>query len=290
MWICFLIKKILIGSKRGRSHAHEGLFREDHFLTKKLEDNWEIIAVSDGAGSAKFARQGSKLATEFICKNFYKENQLIDLSALIVKYFEIIDDETQHDEIVKLKTSIINVLYKAVLNTHKELNEFAETEEITSKDLNATLIFTLIKKFEFGYVILSFGVGDCPINVIINDFEEVKLLNTLDVGEFGGGTRFITMPEIFNNDIGNRFNIYKTDNFSHLFLMTDGIYDPKFVVESKLEKIENWKNFDQDLKGNNEENTKIDFSDDENIENQLMDWMDFWSKGNHDDRTLAIVY
>ena len=60
----FIDKKIVIASKRGRSHAHEGSARDDHFACQKLFNDWQIVALADGAGSAKFARQGSKLATE----------------------------------------------------------------------------------------------------------------------------------------------------------------------------------------------------------------------------------
>ncbi len=41
-------------------------------------------------------------------------------------------------------------------------------------------------------------------------------MNTLDVGEFGGGTRFITMPEIFqSNNFASRlgFRIVKDFGF-----------------------------------------------------------------------------
>ena len=73
--------------------------------------------------------------------------------------------------------------------------------------------------------------------------------------------------------------------------MTDGIYDPKFVVEANLEKIEKWKEFLFDLDGNNEENIKIDFQPDNvKIAEKLNKWLDFWSPGNHDDRTLAIIF
>ena len=35
----------------------------------------------------------------------------------------------------------------------------------------------------------------------------------------------------------------------------------------------------------------VDFSDDNaNAADQLLDWLDFWSPGNHDDRTIAILY
>jgi hypothetical protein len=74
-------------------------------------------------------------------------------------------------------------------------------------------------------------------------------------------------------------------------LMTDGIYDPKFIVEANLEKIEKWRAFLEDLGGANEGNCKVQFEKaNEDSPNQLLEWMNFWSAGNHDDRTLAIVF
>lgn len=148
----------------------------------------------------------------------------------------------------------------------------------------------MVKKFSFGYVILTFGVGDCPINLINPDFSKVQLLNPMDVGEFSGGTRFITMKEIFNDHIASRFRITCVNNFSHLVLMTDGIYDPKFLTENKLENTESWTTFFNDLNGDNEDHAKVDFINDAEIDHQLLNWTDFWSRGNHDDRTLAIIY
>jgi len=284
----FLDKKIVVASKRGRSHAHEGTFRDDDFLVRSLSNDWEVVAVADGAGSAKFARAGSKFATEYIIQSFDNETFLQTLSSEVDSYF---DDQSADDIKLKNKTFIINNLYKTVKQLNEALSDYATSEEINLKDLHTTLIFCLVKKFDFGYVILSFGVGDCPINMIGKDETDVKLLNILDVGEFSGGTRFITMSEIFSRpDIADRFGINCFPDFSKLILMTDGIYDPKFVVESKLENLESWKNFLRDLDGENEENIKVDFVNDQNIEVQLSNWMDFWSKGNHDDRTLAVIY
>ncbi|MFB2119800.1 PP2C family serine/threonine-protein phosphatase [Parapedobacter sp. 2B3] len=299
----FLDKKIVIASKRGRSHAHEGSFRDDDFCVRQLVDGWAIVAVADGAGSAKYARQGSKLATELMADSFANEEILKSLTADVVAYFTeketteetVLQTETEatqpEDEKLKYKSSIINALYKEVRNLHTQMIDFAKQEEINLKDLNTTLIFALCKKFDFGYVALTFGVGDCPINVVLNANQDVKLLNTLDVGEFGGGTRFITMPEIFNNPtMGSRFSINRFEDFDKLFLMTDGIYDPKFVTENKLEDVTIWTGFLQDLDGENEDKIKVDFVQNDGIEKKLLQWLDFWSKGNHDDRTLAIVY
>jgi len=74
-------------------------------------------------------------------------------------------------------------------------------------------------------------------------------------------------------------------------MMSDGIYDPKFVVEANLPNIKKWQEFLADLNGQNEDNVKVELStDNKDIEAQFSQWMDFWSAGNHDDRTLAIVF
>ena len=118
------------------------------------------------------------------------------------------------------------------------------------------------------------------------------MLHVLDVGEFSGGTRFITMPEIFKSEaLSTRIRFKWIEDFSYLLLMTDGIYDPKFSVEAALDKLENWKASMADLAGANDDGAKVEFNPaNTEIAAQLSKWMDFWSPGNHDDRTLAIVF
>jgi len=288
----FLDKKIVIASKRGRSHANVGSFRDDDFAFKSINNSgWSVIAVSDGAGSASSSRQGSKISCELIVSYFeenFTQDFLKDFDETLLNHH----NKTDEDSSKKISHFVYDNLSKAAWFVHKQLDEFAIKLEKPLKDFHSTLIFALVKKYEFGYAILTFGVGDCPIGLINKDQTEIKLMNWLDVGEFGGGTRFITMPEIFQSDkFSTRFGFKLIEDFSHLMLMTDGIYDPKFVVEANLEKIEKWNEFIEDLQGKNEDNCKVDF-DKKNAEiaNQLSTWMDFWNPGNHDDRTLAIIY
>jgi hypothetical protein len=198
------------------------------------------------------------------------------------------DDETQN----KINHFVYNNLGGAALKVHKNLEEFAAKEGFTIKDLNSTLVFTLYKKYNSGYAFLSFGVGDCPMAVLNKDISEVTLLNWIDVGDYGGGTRFINMPEIFQNEnFSSRFSFKMLDEFSYLILMSDGIYDPKFVVESNLSNVKNWEKFLEDINGKNEDKIKVELkAGNPDIVNQFSAWMDFWSVGNHDDRTLAIVF
>ena len=288
----FLDKNIVIASKRGRSHANVGSFRDDDFAFKNInETGWSVICVADGAGGYPLTRQGSKLACESIIKyfeeNFNKEH-LSDFDETLFNHH----NKTNEDSSKKISHFVYNNLSKAAHFAHKQIEEFAVKNEKQLKDFHSTLIFALVKKYDFGYAILTFGVGDCPIGLLNKDLTEIKLMNWLDVGEFGGGTRFITMPEIFQSDkFSTRFGFKLVEDFSYLMLMTDGIYDPKFVVEANLEKIEKWNVFLEDLQGKNEDNCKVDLNKkNAEIAKQLSTWMDFWNPGNHDDRTLAIIY
>jgi serine/threonine protein phosphatase PrpC len=285
-------KHIVVSSKRGRSHANVGSFRDDDFAFTHLENTgWSIVVVADGAGGSKTSRKGSSIACQSII-NYFSENITEDNFAEFDTLIAQQQNGSEEESLKKLNLFVYNQLGKAALHAHKKLEEFATTLEAPLKDLHTTLIFALVKKYEFGYAILSFGVGDCPIGLLNKDLTKIDLMNWLDVGEFGGGTRFITMPEIFKSEkFSTRFGFRLVQDFSYLILMTDGIYDPKFVVEANLEKIEKWQEFLDDLNGSNPDNTKVEFnSENKEIEQQLSSWMDFWNAGNHDDRTLAIVF
>ena len=281
---------ILVSSKRGRSHANVGSFREDDFAFKELDNGWNIVVVGDGAGSAKASRKGSVIACNGIVDYFLHKTSIESMGEFdgLLQQYKKNGGETQK----KINLFVYNNLGKAVFQVHKQLEEFAAKEGISLKDLSTTLVFTLFKKYDIGYVLLSFGVGDCPMAVLNKDVSEVILLNWIDVGEFGGGTRFITMPEIFHDKkFATRFTFKLVDDFSYLFLMSDGIYDPKFVVEANLSNIKKWQAFLSDLAGKNEEGIQVELSaGNKEITNQFSSWMDFWSTGNHDDRTLAIVF
>lgn len=284
-------RHILVSSERGRAHANVGSFREDDFAFSDLENGWSIVVVADGAGSAKISRKGSAMACHGIVEHF-KEKGAVESMAEFDELLQQYTANNSEDVQKKLNRFVYNNLGKAAFAVHKALHQFAQSENVTLKDLSTTLVFTLFKKYEAGYAFLSFGVGDCPMAVLNKDITEVILLNWIDVGEFGGGTRFITMPEIFQSEkFATRFGFKLVEDFSYLVLMSDGIYDPKFVVEAALAKVENWQAFFADLNGQNEDGVKVELKpDNPEIEQQFSRWMDFWSPGNHDDRTLAIVF
>ena len=71
-------RHIIASSKRGRSHANIGSFREDDFAFKTIDSGWNVVVVADGAGSARLSRIGSSIACNAVLEYFI-EGSAIEL-------------------------------------------------------------------------------------------------------------------------------------------------------------------------------------------------------------------
>lgn len=281
-------KNVVVASQRGRSHAHEGRPRDDHFKVKYLEESgWYILAVADGAGSAKYSRKGSILACEASvqhCEQFFSDSKSIhDFEDYICTY-----NSENGDEYKKLLGDYIYKLVgNAAFDGYKAINAEATDHGSPIKDYATTLLLVVCKKFDFGWFVASFWVGDGAICIFDKDRQYFKILGTPDEGEFAGQTRFLTMPEIFRDAASfyGRLKFSIEQDFTALMLMTDGVSDPMFETDANLNKIEKWNELYESI------TREVDLSDN-NSESQfqLLKWLDFWSQGNHDDRTIAILY
>ena len=156
------------------------------------------------------------------------------------------------------------------------------------KSYATTLLLAICKQFSYGWFIASFWVGDGAICLYDQISHTAKMLGTPDEGEYAGQTRFLTMPEIFKDGTAlyQRLRFQIIPDFTALFLMTDGVSDPKFETDANLNNPAKWDALWNDLSENG-----VELSDDnEAAKEQLLQWLDFWSPGNHDDRTIAILY
>ena len=276
-------KDIVAASQRGRAHAIEGKPRDDDFaLHFDEETECYIMIVADGAGSAKYSRKGSEIACSVamaVCKE-----KLLAYKEQILKNKKL----ENKNEIGKV---LQDTMGNAVFEAYKAIEKEAQDKNYLVKDFSTTLLLSICKKFEYGWFVGAWWVGDGGIGIYRKNPEYLKILGEPDGGEFAGQTRFLTMPEIIKNDLYKRMRFDIVEDFTALILMTDGITDPKFETDANLYRIEKWHAFWDDLNGNNEDNAKVDFADDnEQAAEQLLKWLDFWSKGNHDDRTIAILF
>lgn len=278
-------KDLVAASKRGRSHAHEGKARDDDFRLYHCDTtDWYVIAVADGAGSAKFSREGSRIACETVV-NHCKEK----LSAAndFEEYIRILQNQETPENRKWVGDNIYDIVGNAAFKAHKAINEKARERGTSPKDYSTTLLLAICKRFEFGWFVASFWVGDGAMCIYDKDRQYFKLLGTPDGGEYAGQTRFLTMPEIFNDakSFYGRLKFSIEKDFTALLLMSDGISDPMFETDANLNRISKWNELWESIV------KEVDLTDDNSeSQHQLLKWLDFWSPGNHDDRTIAILY
>ena len=281
-------KDIVAASKRGRSHAQEGKPRDDHFKMSHMDNGWYIMAVADGAGSAKYSREGSRIVCEEVTN--YCMAQLAnskDFESAVKQYNEH-KTESESDARKAVGDYIYKIVGTAAFKAHKSINAEAAIKKLPAKQYATTLLLAICKKFEFGWFIATFWVGDGAICLYNKQAHTAEVLGVPDEGEYAGQTRFLTMPEIFKDatSLYQRLRFRIVDDFTALFLMSDGVSDPKFETDANLNNPDKWDALWTDLKENGVELT----DDNEETKNQLLAWLDFWSSGNHDDRTIAILY
>ena len=287
-------KDIVAASQRGRSHAQEGKPRDDHFKLYHCEESdWYIIAVADGAGSAKYSRKGSEIACETVV-NYCKE-QLLNCPEFEEKICAYHNAENEEEARKQMSNIIYSIIGNAAFKAHKNIKDAAIANEFSTKDFATTLMFAICKKFDFGWFVASYWVGDGAMCIFNKDKQTFRLLGIPDEGEFSGQTRFLTMPEIFKDAkaVMDRLRFSIEEDFTALMLMTDGISDPMFETDNNLNSYNKWEEFWNKLHtGFSDDNIPgVELIDDnEEARFQLLRWMDFWSPGNHDDRTIAILY
>lgn len=291
-------KSMLAASRRGRSHANVGSPRDDDFSISYFSkegsassaDGWYIMAVADGAGSAKFSREGSRVACETV-KAMISETlgeRTTELEEAITAYRNA-KSQAESKSRAQVVSSIINdVLRNSAYGSYRKIHDLAVScDDATVRDFNTTLLMAICRRFDFGWFVASYWVGDGAIAVFNVGHEggeaSVRLLGEPDGGEFAGQTRFVTMASTFTDRPRTRFTV--VDDFTAIMLMTDGVSDPFFETDANLSKPGKWQELWTDICSE----VNITGSP-EAAADELGKWLDFYSKSNHDDRTIAILY
>lgn len=268
-------------SKRGRSHANQGQFRDDDFHLECADGGWQVAIVADGAGSAKFSRQGSRVAVAA---------GAAAIVAALARHADARFEAALRDHGDKGNDKIVrDILYQILAG-----GAFAGTKAIgaaaatlgVEKDYATTFIAVIARRYVFGHFFAGFGIGDGGAGVLDAEAGNAWPLTMPDGGEFAGQTRFLAPGEFQDaTRLMSRIRYKVVDRYSACLLMTDGITDPKFDTDANFAAPQRWQDFwTTDLAASvqcTRENPTLD--------RDLLQWLDFWSPGNHDDRTIAVV-
>ena len=300
-------KFVFVASQRGRSHEHDGKFRDDSFAVNlNAVDGWNFFAVGDGAGSAKFSRKGSQIACDTIVEklaNYFKANAVA--FALAVEQFRAEAAQTPERAFLDgngapelVPVIFQHALFESLMAIYEEVDKRnqqrkPDEKEAQLRDYHTTLLCGALKKFNDGWVLLSYWIGDGGFALYRPNGEDRALaLGKPDGGEFAGQTRFFTMPEEIRDlaAVKNRVRVSFVSDFDALALATDGVSDPYFETENDLGAFEAWQKFwqarQEDEIFHNVFNANLDPA--QRAEN-LTQGLRFKIKGHHDDRTLLLV-
>jgi len=282
--------RAVASSVRGRSHANNGTFREDDFhFEYDATGQWLVLAVSDGAGSAKLSRRGSELVSQASVSSLVQALPGIDAqlaNALPEDQAGTVPAEACQ---AALDSVFLEPVGRAAFNASRAVQAEAKSLQVEEKALSATLLLAAVRQYGGGLLVASYWIGDGAAAVFDPERGALQLLGDADSGEFSGQTRFLQSSE-FGSDpwvsIKKRFRCTWRPSGAFLVFMTDGVSDPKFGTDNALKDPTRWLAW-----WRNDLCTGVNLSRDHDATPvELESYLDFWSQGEHDDRTLALVY
>jgi hypothetical protein len=275
------LASIIGASLRGRSHAHTGKYREDDFAMGCTESGWYVLVAADGAGSASYSREGSRLA----CTTALPA--LRDAIASVTDLDAAFSEESpfSSDSMEYVRHLAARIFFHAAQQALQALEQVASSSKFSLRDLATTLIVVLARRANTSWFTIGFSVGDGGALAISAD-GSFKALTHADSGEYSGQTRFLTTPGVVDDwqSVLERTRVNVFSDLLTIAVMTDGVSDPLF---------------DTDLDSLNDRagRSLIDAlgpvldlrAPSVGAEISLLEWLGFRSPGSHDDRTLLLL-
>ena len=271
--------RISAGSKRGRSHEHVGSFRDDDYWVRHdCVSGWSVLIVCDGAGSAPSSRMGSKIACETAGDRLMQE-LMGEAGTRVQAGLEDWGSEGRDGpKTVGLEFHVL--FHESAKAAVLAIEEEAKSKQVQARDYATTLLAAAVKRVGAETFVATFWMGDGAIGVYGPE-GKIRLMGTPDGGEFAGQTRFLDRAAITDQNFSKRLRVGKYSDVTAIILMTDGVSDPVFETENALSDPLRWDNLWQQIQGSLGAGSPHD---------KLIEWMDFFSAGHHDDRTIAVLW
>ncbi len=274
--------RIAAASRRGRSHEHAGSFRDDDFFVHQdAAGGWSVLIVADGAGSAKFSREGARLAA-LTAGEHVADALAGELGAKMTAALAGWAADPQGAQ-QTMGSAFHYLFHQAGVRAVQAIEHRAQADEAVSKDYATTLLAAVVRRQASATFLASFWLGDGAI-AAYGPRGKVRLMGNPDGGEFAGQTRFLdraAMSDQGERGFAKRVQFGYFEDLAGVMLMTDGVSDPRFETDSGLKDPARWDELWDELK------PILDGPEPGAV---LLDWLGFFSPGNHDDRTIAVLW
>jgi len=271
--------RIAAASRRGRSHEHNGSFRDDDFfIHADPASGWSTLIVADGAGGARFSRRGSEIATtEFgalILAATTGEN-----GARLTNQLERWDESNEAQK--SISAHFQKLFQEASVAAIKKIDAEAQSIPTSAKDYSTTVLVAVTKRIKTRTFIVAFWVGDGVI-AAYGPSGKVRVMGQPDGGEHAGQTVFLDARVVMDGpNFFKRITMGFFSDITSVLLMTDGVSDPKFETDSELSDPSKWDALWSEI-------SPLLFT--QSPEQALLNWLEFYSPKHHDDRTIAVLW
>ncbi len=240
-----------------------------------------MLLVADGAGSAKFSREGAKRAVTTAGKYLMTalaSDLRMPLETILNDPLQATNDTSQL--IVRAQAHCHFLFHTAITHAIESLEYAAQEQHAKLEDYATTLLTAIVKRYAQGTFIATCWIGDGVI-AAYDATGKVYVLGKPDSGEFAGQTRFLARTMLINSALSDRIQIGYYLHLTALILMTDGVSDPRFETDNSLHDVRCWQELWNEL---------VSLINAPNPGQALTDWLGFFSPGHHDDRTLAVLW
>ena len=245
----------IIGARvRGKKHKHEGTNCDDWFEIARSGE-WNIIAVSDGAGSKMFSRVGARVACQTAVNYLVKQLQ----KHHIKPRQEWTADTFARNEIYQFKEPDIEltqkILHEAIQSAYYAIEEAFHARDqlkyyykalgnrdLTLSDFSTTLLLAIHTRVHYKAapysLVLTCQIGDGMTAAICQQQSISCLLGKVEKNHFGGETQFLTSSkrQLERNYLAT-INYSFFSQMRALMVMTDGVSDDYFPPDKNMLRL-----------------------------------------------------
>lgn len=270
---------IAAASRRGRSHEHVGSFRDDDFfIHHDAPSGWSVLMVADGAGSAKNSRWGSRLAVA-AAGNHIVSKLAGEFGAEMTEALTGWSSDMAAAS-KAMHTPFYRLFQEASRLAVQAIEQEAALKSVAPKEYATTLLAAAVRRDGNDTFLATFWMGDGAI-AAYGPGTKVRLMGTPDSGEFAGQTRFLDRAALTDQGFGKRLVLGRYTDLAAVIVMTDGISDPRFETDNALADAVQWDALWDEL-------TPLLAAPEP--QKALLEWLNFFTPGHHDDRTLAVLW
>ncbi|GAB4548180.1 MAG: hypothetical protein OHK0023_10790 [Anaerolineae bacterium] len=245
--------RLMAASRRGKTHAHHGTFREDA-VAIGVNPYWNILSVADGAGTAPLARVGSNLA----------------VTSAIAAVQKAMPSRPQPDDIGQ-------AVWAGIRAAHTAIHHFAADENLPVSDLHTTFQLVIHFPTETSCFIGLIQVGDGIVAAEGVDGKLYVLTDPDNDPDDSARTLFLTSAPV-RNWLG-RAKVYQfEDRLNLVTLMTDGVAGDLEPFPDRLQS-----HLFEALR------QQVLCYPPQHREMALLDYISYERRGSFDDRTLAVL-